>query len=645
MQFFKGELKLEDLYYREKECVQVVARKLNSEYWKGQYGTGVHVIVSKVTVATVTFLIMYEYQNADIAQIDKACQVYTTELSEQSDTSKVDNHKDTIVIAEITLDAFCKLFSEEWLDTMYDDTISIMDLLHIDNKKYICRERLLPQFRADKKLPRRYIPREELVRIRNGRISQGVITYQPVHYIVEESNENIASQIEEEIIFELNKAHRIVSRRCISLSGENVFDLEKHRCVIQNLNNLDGGVVIVNLNHCDTKDTETLIKSVYSEGNNYLAKYAVIFNVPEGNIKMNKVIGDICEMWPFITISNKRLSRQSALKQLDAIASTYNLTLTKEEGHSILKAQKDYSYDEIHEMFRSWFLSDYTVNAYHPQYREKIDEYFAMRSTEEDALVELNKLIGLKTVKELCLKIIDYYQIEKLRSSESSGLDGIGMHMLFTGNPGTAKTTVARLVARIFKQKGILSKGELIEVGRSDLVGKYVGWTARIVKDYFVKAKGSVLFIDEAYSLVDDKNSFGTEAINTIVQEMENMRNDVIVIFAGYKKEMHEFISANSGLESRISFSVDFPDYSGDELYEILEFFAEKNNFMLGTDVRQAFLSSLENKDTGNGNGRLVRNEFEKAKLRQAERIMKLPKAKQKDELYKLEGSDFGGIA
>lgn len=646
MQFFKGELRLENMYYREKEGIQVVARKLNSQYWANSSVLGLHILISKVTIATVTFLIMYEDQDARISQIDNVCQEYASELCELSDISKVGKFTETIAISEITLNSFCNLFSEEWFDTMYDDTVSIMDLLHIDNKKFVCREKLLPTFKAKRKSLRKYIPREELVRIRNGRIRQGTVTYQPVHYIVAESNDLIATQIEEEIIHELRRAQRIISRRCITLSCSDLFDLEKHRYIIQNLHNLDGGVVIVNLNHCDINDARSLIKSVYSEENSYLSKYAVIFNVPEGNPKIPEAIGDICKIWPFITINNKRLSKQSAIKQLTAIATANDLFLSNEECISILKAQKDYSYDEINEMFRNWLLSDYTVNTYHPQYREKIDEYYALRSSENDALVELNRLIGLNSVKELCLRIIDYYELQKMRSSESSVSEGIGMHMLFTGNPGTAKTTVARIIARIFKQKGILSKGELVEVGRSDLVGKYVGWTARIVKDYFNKASGSVLFIDEAYSLVDDdKNSFGTEAINTIVQEMENRRDDVVVIFAGYKKEMHEFISANSGLESRISFTVDFPDYSGNELYEILELFAEKNNFTLESDVKPAFLHSLESKDTRSGNGRLVRNEFEKAKLRQAERIMKLPKAKQKGELFKLVGADFGGIA
>lgn len=236
--------------------------------------------------------------------------------------------------------------------------------------------------------------------------------------------------------------------------------------------------------------------------------------------------------------------------------------------------------------------------------------------------------------------------MEKLRKEKYSSLKDIGMHMVFQGNPGTAKTTVARIMARIFKEKGILSKGDLIEVGRANLVEKYVGQTAPNVKSYFEKAKGSVLFIDEAYSLADGegKGSYGTEAINTIVQEMENNRDDVVVIFAGYKKEMKEFLKVNSGLSSRISFFVDFPDYSDDELFEILTKMAKDNHYTLADDVRSAFENYINSTVTSIGNGRFVRNAFERARIRQSSRICKLPVKQLTKELFVLSGQDFGGL-
>jgi SpoVK/Ycf46/Vps4 family AAA+-type ATPase len=199
------------------------------------------------------------------------------------------------------------------------------------------------------------------------------------------------------------------------------------------------------------------------------------------------------------------------------------------------------------------------------------------------------------------------------------------MHMIFTGNPGSAKTTVARLFAQIMKENGLLSRGNLVEVGRSDLVGKYVGWTAKIVKQKFAEASGSVLFIDEAYSLVDDKPGlYGDEAINTIVQEMENNRSDIVVIFAGYTDKMDGFLAANPGLRSRIAFHVPFDDYSTPELCEILKFMAQKDGMSLSPDAEEKAAAIFEAaaKTTDFGNGRFVRNIFENAMMSLSSRLV-----------------------
>ena len=171
-------------------------------------------------------------------------------------------------------------------------------------------------------------------------------------------------------------------------------------------------------------------------------------------------------------------------------------------------------------------------------------------------------MTGLNNVKSLADRILAFYRLEKKR--EKFGIEScdISRHMIFTGNPGCAKTTVARLIAEILSEEQILETGAFVECGRSDLVGRYVGWTAKCVKRKFREAKGGVLFIDEAYSLLDDSHSFGDEAINTIVQEMENMRKEVIVIFAGYPVPMNDFLERNEGLNSRIAFHVSFDDYS-----------------------------------------------------------------------------------
>lgn len=199
------------------------------------------------------------------------------------------------------------------------------------------------------------------------------------------------------------------------------------------------------------------------------------------------------------------------------------------------------------------------------------------------------------------------------------------MHMVFTGNPGTAKTTAARLFARIMRDNGLLSKGQLVEVGRGDLVGKYVGWTAQTVQAKFREAKGGVLFIDEAYSLVDGHSgSFGDEAINTIVQEMENHREDVVVIFAGYPDEMESFLQKNPGLRSRIAFHVPFADYNAEELCKIAELMGKSKGVCFDADAQEKLHAVFEDarKRSDFGNGRFVRNILEQAKMNQASRLL-----------------------
>ena len=235
--------------------------------------------------------------------------------------------------------------------------------------------------------------------------------------------------------------------------------------------------------------------------------------------------------------------------------------------------------------------------------------------------------------------------MQKMMAERKLSLSTPSRHMVFYGSPGTAKTSVARLFAQILKDNGVLSKGELVEVGRKDLVGKYVGWTAKQVEDVFKKAEGSVLFIDEAYSLIDGRDKlYGQEAINTIVQMMENMREDTIVIFAGYEKEMKEFLSQNPGLRSRIPFHVHFDDYSDSELLEILKLIADKNKYSLTPSAekkaREIFTVCSTHKDFGNG--RFVRNLFEKATMKKALRMSLSPSSSISDtELMTLNEEDF----
>ncbi len=245
----------------------------------------------------------------------------------------------------------------------------------------------------------------------------------------------------------------------------------------------------------------------------------------------------------------------------------------------------------------------------------------------EDLRAELDSYIGLAEIKREVNNLINMATVFQRRKENDLPNTDFSLHMVFTGNPGTAKTTVARLFARIMKENDILSHGNLIEVGRGDLVGKYVGWTAKAVQRKFREAKGGVLFIDEAYSLLDgQENSYGDEAINTIVQEMENCRDSTVVIFAGYPGPMEEFLARNPGLRSRIAFHVPFEDYSEEELYSIAELLASAKGLRLGPGVREKLLPILREsmRVPDFGNGRFVRGLVEKAAMCQASRLLRV---------------------
>lgn len=241
---------------------------------------------------------------------------------------------------------------------------------------------------------------------------------------------------------------------------------------------------------------------------------------------------------------------------------------------------------------------------------------------------KLNKIIGLNTVKEYVLKLEDNVTAQKMREEAGLKTSGLSMNMIFTGNPGTGKTTIARIVAEYLKGLGVISKGQLVEVTRNDLVGEYQGETAQKASKLITSAIGGILFIDEAYSLQrGEGDSFGLEAIDILVKMMEDNKNDLVVILAGYSKEMTEFLKSNSGLKSRFPNIIDFPDYTSTEMYQIASKLAEANDYKIDDQCIEPLMSYFESKNfKGNnsaGNGRLARNTVEKAILNQSNRILK----------------------
>ena len=266
---------------------------------------------------------------------------------------------------------------------------------------------------------------------------------------------------------------------------------------------------------------------------------------------------------------------------------------------------------------------------------EKVRAYYikdkeGQRDAIEKPYEKLSSLIGLKSVKDEVMTLANFVKIQKLRESKGMKASPISYHCVFTGNPGTGKTTVARIVASIYKELGILKKGHLIETDRSGLVGNYIGQTATKTNEVIDSALDGVLFIDEAYALASSgsKQDFGPEAIATLLKRMEDNRDRLVVILAGYSKEMKEFIESNSGLRSRFVRYIDFPDYNSEELLQIMEYNVDSGGYKLEEAaipaLKEAFDSITSSGDKNYGNGRYVRNLYEESLKSQANRVAAL---------------------
>lgn len=456
----------------------------------------------------------------------------------------------------------------------------------------------------------------------------------PVHYTICASRPSDRDQAAKVLIQSLYRTGRLTSRRCSRIIIDDEAGFRQG-----NLSALYeasvGGSIILEFTagqqvNCFTRDD---IEALKADAAGLIRRYqhevlTILSFIPEQSEDMALYTAGLSPL-VWLPFQDAPVEPVRARRYLKKLAGQKGLPADEGLLQQAQKSQKGLTGAELHEAFSQWYSRQLRTQVF-PQYvalePKKPVQFAAEDPLAASAMDELQGLIGLSEAKDRIEQIVHFEKAQKLfRHKDLKGVHR-SHHMIFTGNPGTAKTTTARLYARILKENGILSKGDLIEATRADLVGQYVGWTARTVKSFFEKAAGSVLFIDEAYALVDDKRGlYGDEAINTIVYEMENRREDLVVVFAGYPKEMEWFLETNPGLRSRITHHVSFPDYSPVELLAILEQLTEQHEKILGPGVKekvlQIFGSARSIPDFGNG--RYVRNLYEAACMAQATRILK----------------------
>ncbi len=452
----------------------------------------------------------------------------------------------------------------------------------------------------------------------------------PVHYLIRTDDKETREGMLRILLQALYANNRLHNKRyCFSnfRPGED-FSSMVYDCLYKSA--VGGAVVVGYSANDDTEDDyascgretiETLCETMKKYRNQVLTVFCLPRECTASKDIFYENLGNTC----IVELKEEFVSGEYAKDFLGTLAKDSRIRTDKKLFEK-LEDGKGYLTTDLRNLFDDWYNNKLKTAVY-PQYKDiaTVKHEVIKAVPKGSAYDELKRMIGLDEAKKVIDQALNYYKAQKLFADKGMKTDHPAMHMIFTGNPGTAKTTVARLFAKIMKENNLLSKGNLIEAGRGDLVGKYVGWTAPKIQKKFKEAQGSVLFIDEAYSLVDDRDgSFGDEAINTIVQEMENHRDDVVVIFAGYPDKMEGFLQKNPGLRSRIAYHVPFSDYDTESLCEIAKLIAKQKGLKFTEEALKKLsgLFDTAKSESDFGNGRYVRNVIEKAKMAQATRLL-----------------------
>ena len=519
---------------------------------------------------------------------------------------------DDEVLAQFGLDSLCNYHGFAFGESVFDRA-SKGELCE-EAERFLARDAFLPE------LERIYTPTPKHRNVGH-----------PVHYMIQTDDRETRNRMYQVLLRALYENGRLRSRRYAYLDvkpGEEFsrmfYDLFYKSCA--------GGAIVVHyLADDDTEEDDRAscgretIELLCEIMRKYSNQVLTVFCLPRECTTVRDIFYDYLGSTGIVELKEDFASGERAERFLKMLAKDIGVR-TDKKLFAKLEDDKGYLAPDLRNLFDEWY-NNKLKTAIYPQYKGVVSakKEVAKAAPKGTAYDELTEMIGLEEAKKVIRQALDYYKAQKIFADKGMKLERPAMHMVFTGNPGTAKTSVARLFARIMRENGLLSRGRIVECGRGDLVGKYVGWTAQIIQKKFMEARGGVLFIDEAYSLVDDRDgSFGDEAINTIVQEMENHRDDVVVIFAGYPDKMEQFLQKNPGLRSRIAFHVPFADYGARDLCDIAKLIAKKKGLTLSEDACEklyhVFDAARSERDFGNG--RFARNVVERAKMAQASRLL-----------------------
>ncbi|MGM9523763.1 MAG: AAA family ATPase [Faecousia sp.] len=485
------------------------------------------------------------------------------------------------------------------------------------SRAMLCEETLLPELRRIYTKKRRRCVRGH-----------------PVHYMICCDDRDSRKEILRVLLEALYANGRIRSKRYCLIDFERSSGPSEFSSYDALFKSCEDGTLMILYQPAEDSDSdrtgpgEGWICAISDLVKKYRNRVLTVFCLPTECAKIKELFFENLSTMSFVELYEDNACGNRAREYLKTLADKYELRPDKQLYGKIEDDARQYRAAQLKLLFEEWY-GDKLRHSVYPQYKgiKSTATKIIQKKPRGSAIDTLNGMIGLQEAKAVIRKALDYFKVQKLYRDRGLQDTRPTMHMVFTGNPGTAKTTVARLFAQIMRDNGLLSGGELYEVGRADLVGKYVGWTAQLVKQKFREARGSVLFIDEAYSLLDDRNGlYGDEAINTIVQEMENNRDNMVVIFAGYPDPMEQFLSRNPGLRSRIAFHVPFPDYNTEELVSIAELLAGKKGLHFTQQACDKLRNILSTARTSAdfGNGRYVRSLLEQAGMEQASRIVKM---------------------